>query len=342
MRPVTFCMLSHLEISERIKSEVSILKHPTLYSHPRRSQTYLFVLPDCVSRVISVTRQESFPPLPRRVWAGCWGKGGVWSSELESQVTGEQKKKEEKRQGRGSVRELRSSSFPMSAWSNLLTSVKRRKTDRQRKEGCRAEGTDITGLIDAVATEAPGEGEPTVILTQECLPLPKSCCALWRSDSFSSLMSLPLTYFIRQIFKKFQEFFLRNGFKFWGCSSFLHQSVYAFGIKSDEPVSSFPMLALFTKLQASLEDKSTINCSSSAATSGWLEQIKHFFQSAGITHGTQASWWSVWSKSPSCDSSLLSGRAAPVESQQLLPCSWSIIIIIIFLSRTVLTFRGFL
>lgn len=33
----------------------------------------------------------------------------------------------------------------------------------------RAEGADITRLIDAVATEPPGEGELTVILTQGCL-----------------------------------------------------------------------------------------------------------------------------------------------------------------------------
>lgn len=39
MRPVTFCMPSHSEIAERIKSEQSVLKH-RLYSCPWTSQTY--------------------------------------------------------------------------------------------------------------------------------------------------------------------------------------------------------------------------------------------------------------------------------------------------------------
>lgn len=76
-----------------------------------------------------------------------------------------------------------------------------------RRGSCRAEGADITRLIDAVATEPPGEGEPTIMLTQGCLFSREPLCSLTDSDcvAVSSSMLLPSTAFMSQnnIFEKF-------------------------------------------------------------------------------------------------------------------------------------------
>lgn len=156
-----------------------------------------FVPHDCVSHVTSLTWQSP-PQLPRRLWQGRGCRvaevEGSRSSALESQVTGEQKKR--RREAGGSVRALRSDSqtavFPrqpdQTCWH---LEGDGRQTEREKKrwraEGgsCGAEGADIRELIDA---EPPGEGELTVILTQGCLfsrELPRTT-AFRDSAAFSS------------------------------------------------------------------------------------------------------------------------------------------------------------
>lgn len=147
LRPVTSRMPFHSEIAERINSEVSVLKRQ-LYSRPWTSQTYLLCAAWlCESCHLTDMAEPSPAPQEALTGAGLPGGGGGGEQIKRAGITSDWGAKEKETRGwricQGAEERQPNSSFPTSAWSNLLTSGRRWKTDREGEEEMKGRGRKL-------------------------------------------------------------------------------------------------------------------------------------------------------------------------------------------------------